>query len=145
MSRNVALLRHLYETWNREGLGFFEAADELLDPAVEFREPPEFPGAGVYRGVGGWRAAMARQLEAWERILFDPEEFLESGDKILATVRVRTLGKETQIETERIIFHVATIQEDRIHRMHVFFERAPAVADLGLEAGEAVLEKQADA
>jgi ketosteroid isomerase-like protein len=136
MSRKVALLRRLYDTWNQEGLGFFETARELLDPAVEFREPPEFPGAGTYRGLEGWRTAMSRQFEAWERILFEPDEFLESGDEVLCVVRVRTLGKETRIETERVIFHVVTIREDRILRMHVFFERAPALRELGLEAGE---------
>jgi ketosteroid isomerase-like protein len=149
MSRNVDLLRRLYETWNREGLGFFETAHEFLDPAVEFREPPEFPGAGTYRGVEGWRAAMGRQLEAWERILFEPDEFLESGNRVFATVRVRTLGRETQIETERVIFHVVTIRDERILAMRVFFERAPALRELGLEVGEAgeaaLFQKQVDA
>jgi ketosteroid isomerase-like protein len=135
MSRNVALLRRLYDTWNQEGLGFFETARELLDPAMEFREPPEFPGAGTYRGVEGWRTAMSQQLEGWERILFEPDEFLESGDKVFCAVRVRTLGKETQIETERVIFHVVTIREHRILRLRVFFERTPALAELGLEGG----------
>jgi ketosteroid isomerase-like protein len=137
MSRKVDLLRRLYETWNREGLGFFETADEFLDPAVEFREPPEFPGAGTHRGVEGWRAALARQFEAWERIRFEPDEFLESGNDVLATVRVRTLGRETQIETERIIFHVVRIRDDRILSMHVFFERALALRALGLESEDA--------
>jgi ketosteroid isomerase-like protein len=79
---------------------------------------------------------MSQQLEAWERILFEPDEFLESGDKVFCAVRVRTLGRETQIETERVIFHVVTIREDRILRLHVFFERAPALAELGLAAGK---------
>lgn len=148
MSRNVDLLRRLYDTWNREGLGFFETAREFLDPDVEFREPPEFPGGGTYRGVEGWRAAMSRQLEAWEHVLFEPDEFLESGDHVFCALRVRTLGKETQIETERVIFHVVTIRQNRILAMRVFFERAPALRELGLEAGEAgeaaVAQKRAD-
>jgi ketosteroid isomerase-like protein len=137
MSRNARLLRRLYDIWNQEGLGFFETARELLDPAMEFREPPEFPGAGTYRGVEGWKAAMSQQLEAWERILFEPDEFLESGDEVFCAVRVRTLGRETQIETERLIFHVVTVREDRIFRLCVFFERAPALRELELPAGEA--------
>lgn len=137
MSRNVELLRRFYEVWNREGLETSETFRDHLDPAVEFREPPELPGAGTHRGVEEWRAAMSRQLEGWERILFEPDEFLENRDEVFATVRVRTLGRETQIETERVIFHVWTIRQDRIVRCHVFFERAPALAELGLEAGEA--------
>jgi ketosteroid isomerase-like protein len=129
MSRNVALVRQLYDTWNREGLGFFETARELLDPELEFREPPEFPGAGTYRGVDAWRSAMSRQLEGWDRIRFEPDEFLESGDKVFCAVRARTLGKETQLETERPIFHVWTVRENRILRCRVFFERAAALSD----------------
>ena len=135
MSRNVALLRRLYDTWNQEGLGFFEIAREFLDPAIEFREPQEFPGAATHRGIEAWRTAMSQQFEGWERILFEPDEFLERGDEVFCALRVRTLGKETQIETERLIFHVVTIREDRILRLRVFFDRTPALAELGLEAG----------
>jgi ketosteroid isomerase-like protein len=137
MSRNEELLRRWYETWNREGLEAFETLQETLDPAVEFREPPEFPGSGTYRGVDGWRTAMSRQFEAWERILFEPDEFLENGDQVFAAVRVRTLGRATDIETERVIFHVVTIRDERIVRLHVFFERAPALRAVGLESGVA--------
>jgi ketosteroid isomerase-like protein len=137
MSRNEELLRRWYETWNREGLEAFETLQETLDPAVEFREPPEFPGSGTYRGVDGWRTAMSRQFEAWERILFEPDEFLENGDQVFAAVRVRTLGRATDIETERVIFHVVTIRDERIVRLHVFFEKAPALRAVGLEANVA--------
>jgi ketosteroid isomerase-like protein len=120
-SRKLAVLRQLYDTWNQEGLGLFETRRELFDPDVEFREPPEFPGAGTYRGVEEWRAAMSRQLEGWERIEFEPDEVVESGDAVFCAVRVRTLGKETRIETERLIFHVWTVRESRLARCHVFF------------------------
>jgi ketosteroid isomerase-like protein len=134
MSRNVELLRRWYETWNRQGLETFETLREHLDPAVEFREPPEFPGAGTYRGVEEWRASMCRLFDAWEQILFEPAEFLESGEKVFASVRVRTFGRATDIETERVIFHVVTIRDERIVRWHLFFERAPALRELRLEA-----------
>jgi ketosteroid isomerase-like protein len=134
MSRNVALLRRWYETWNRQGLETFETLREHLDPALEFREPPEFPGAGTYRGVEEWRASMSRLFDAWEQILFEPAEFLENGDKVFASVRVRTFGRATDIETERVIFHVLTIRDERIVRWHLFFERAPALRELRLEA-----------
>jgi ketosteroid isomerase-like protein len=136
MSRNVALLRRLYEIWNQEGLGFFEAARDLLHPDIEFREPPEFPGAATYRGPDEWRAAMSQQLEGWERIRFEPDEFLESGDAVFCAVRARTFGKQSRIETERPIFHVWTVREHRVLRCDVFFERGPALRQLGLEVGQ---------
>jgi ketosteroid isomerase-like protein len=130
MSQNTALLRRLYATWNEQGLGFFEAARDRLDPDIEFQEPPEFPGGGTHHGIEGWRSAMAAQLEGWDRIVFEPDEFLESGDEVFSVVRVRTLGKETRIETEQVIFHVATIREGKVRRMRVFFDRASALAAL---------------
>jgi ketosteroid isomerase-like protein len=134
MPRNVELLRRWYETWNSQGLETFEIFREHLDPAMEFREPSEFPGSGTFRGVEEWRASMSRLFEAWEQIVFEPEEFLESGDKVFATVRVRTVGRATGIETERVIFHVLTIRHERVVHWQLFFERAAALRELRLKA-----------
>jgi ketosteroid isomerase-like protein len=133
VSRNVELLKRVYEAWN---LGAFETIRDYIDPAVEFREAPEFPGGGSHRGVDELGAAMANRFDAWDKILFEPEEFVENGDEVLAVVRVLTRGKATGIETERVIFHLVTIRDDRILRWRVFFERDAAFEELGLPAGE---------
>jgi ketosteroid isomerase-like protein len=130
MAGNTDLLRRFYDAWNREGLDAFETLAELTAPDVEFTEPPDFPDGGTHHGVEEWRAAMARQLEGWQQIEFEPDEFVESGDRILAAVRARTLGRATDIETERLIFHVVTIGDGRVLRWHVFFDREAALKDL---------------
>jgi len=138
MSQNIDLLRRVYDAWNREGLEAFETLRDCMDPAVESVEPPEFPGGGTYIGVEAWRAAMTHQLEGWDKIQFEPHQFLENDDKVMAATRVLTRGRSTQIETEWVIFHVMTVRQDRIVRFMSCFQRTPALEELGLPADEPV-------
>jgi len=43
-------LREAYAAFNR---GDIDAAVRILDPGIEWIEPPEFPGGGTYHGVEG--------------------------------------------------------------------------------------------
>jgi len=130
VSRNLDLARQLYEVWNREGVGMFESLRDRIAPEVESVEPPEFPGAGAHTGVEEWRAAMERQLEGWDRIVFEPQEFFESGDRVMVEARVVTRGRSTQLETEFTIFHVITVLNGRVTRFMSFFRRDLAHAEL---------------
>jgi ketosteroid isomerase-like protein len=122
-------LQQLYDEWAR---GDYSRSD-IFDPEMELEgfgmgDPIE---ANSYEG---FVAAMRDWLSAWERPLtVEAEEYIESGDRILALVRWRGRGKGSGAEMEASGAHIWTFREGLIVRCAVYRDRDEARA--ALEAG----------
>jgi ketosteroid isomerase-like protein len=121
--RNVELVHAAAAAWNRRD---FSALPELYHPAVELRESPEWPNAGVYRG-----------LEAFERYFrqiherFGPdvrnhvERCIPDGDRVFAFLHA--LGKDAEGgEYDLPFYAIYTFSEGRCVRMEGFLDRGRA-------------------
>jgi ketosteroid isomerase-like protein len=129
MSENLAKLKTLYEEWAR---GDYSRSD-IFDPDMELEgfgmgDPSEA------RDYEGFLDAMRDWLSAWERPLtIEADEFIASGDRILALVRWRGRGKGSGAEMEAAGGHIWTFQDGLITRCEVYRDRDQARA--ALEAG----------
>jgi ketosteroid isomerase-like protein len=94
----LEIVRASYEAFLR---GDLEAALAPIDPAIEIHDH-DIPDAGEYRGLDGifaWRADWERSWESWR---WDPEDFIDVGDQVVAILHVYAKGRGSGVDVERV-------------------------------------------
>lgn len=120
---NVALVRQVYEQFNRSG----KTPWELFDPEIRWEIDPEANLAGVYHGHEGVREYLSRATEAAAIVGIEVEEVMDSGDQVLATVRVRARGSGTRIEVEQRFWQLWRLREGKAVAFRVYLRRKEAL------------------
>ena len=130
MSReNVDVVRRIYEAFARGDLA--EGLSQL-HPEIEWREPPESPGAGVYRGHDGVRRSYEAWKGNWADYRLDVEELIDAGDEVLVRCRQRVRAKASGAELEQPLFGVWTLRDGAVVRMRMFHDEREARDAAGL-------------
>lgn len=125
--RNLEAVR---EVFARFGAGDVPGILELLDPEVkiEFYGPPVIPYAGHYRGLDEARRFFETVLASVDIHVFEPQELLASGDKVVVTGHLRLTARSTGGDIESDFVHVITLRDGRWLRFRDFMDTAVAVA-----------------
>ena len=128
---NVELLRSMLAPWERGDYSSIEG----LHPDIEWvvADGPE-PGDG--KGLPGLGGAWVAWMSAWEdlRIQVDEYRALDDG-QVLVLARKSGRGKQSGLEIDdmhakgAVICHV---RDGKVTRMVLYYDRANALADLGL-------------
>lgn len=131
---NAEVVRELYAIWNRGG-----AESELIDPRIEYVNPPDAVEPGTRRGLEGWRTAFEHAREAFDQLAVEAVRVHERGERVLAEVLIRIHARGAGIETELRQGHVWTLREGRAIRFEWFNDPAAAWEAFGegAEADEA--------
>jgi|KBSSwiStaDraftv2_1062776.scaffolds.fasta_scaffold3153055_1 ketosteroid isomerase-like protein len=133
MSReNVEIVRRGYDALNRGELSL-----ESFGPDFEIVEPPEQPGAETRHGGKGVSDSMDAISEAFDDFRFEPERFIEVGDKVVALLTARGRGKGSGVVVERRVAHVWTLQDRTPARVEIYLDVAPAMKSVGLSEQDA--------
>ena len=124
---NIRLVQNAYDCFEKGKI------DELLQLQAEDVEwitpgPPDvMPTAGTRRG----REAVAEffsTLSAQEDVeVFEPQEFIAQGDKVVSIIKCRTRVKATNKAVEMPLVHVFAIENGKIKRFQEFFDTAAAL------------------
>jgi ketosteroid isomerase-like protein len=88
--------------------------------------------ASSTRGVDGFVATMARWESTWAEYEATAEEFVDMGDRVVATVRFHGRGRGSGVETDARYYEVYTVRDGKIVRMDEFTERSEALEAAGL-------------
>ena len=99
---------------------------------VEVRFPPEYPGGGTIRGHESWRRAQLEFEEAFADVVYEPEEFLEAGDRVLVSIRYRGHARHTEIPVDMPVYWLYAFRGDKVARMDVYLDRPSALSAAGL-------------
>jgi ketosteroid isomerase-like protein len=115
------IVRRWYEVVNRsesidEAMAEFE---DLIHPQIESVNPAEAIEGGTRRGQAGIRTAVENFAEgAGRAATIEVEQLLESGDRVLARVRVHARGASSGAEAVGPpVGQVFTIRDGRIFRI----------------------------
>jgi ketosteroid isomerase-like protein len=132
MSENLDLVRSIYADWER---GEF-SKDAWADPGVEFARI-DGPAPGIWRGKDEAAAGIREMLSAWEDFRVFADEYHEvDTERILVFVHSTGRGKRSQMDSSQLgatsanLFH---IERGKVTRVVTYYDRARALADLGLE------------
>jgi ketosteroid isomerase-like protein len=105
--------------------------DELLpyvDPEIVWNPVEE----AAAEGPEAVRASTERWKSEWDDYELIPEEFVDMGDRVVATVRFRARGRVSGIEVDARLYDVFTLRDGKIVRMDQFTEQSEALEAAGL-------------
>ena len=128
--RAIAGLRAAYAAFNR---GDIDGAVTMLEPNVEWTEPAEFPGGGVYRSVESVKHYLAQSRAGAAEVISEPVQFIPSGDRIVVFVDARVLPKKSSAWQKIMLADVYTFHNGRVTQMHAFANREDALRWAGIE------------
>jgi uncharacterized protein len=125
---NLELIRRLYRAMDARDV---EAVAELCDPALEWipdRRVGEGPARGRERVIRFFedRAAMFGEIRT------DIERLWDSGDNVLAFIRLRGVGQSSGAGFDVRIAHLWTISNGRVIRGEGYGDRDEARQAAGL-------------
>jgi ketosteroid isomerase-like protein len=104
--------------------------DEALtyaDPGIVWNPIEELPT----QGQDAVRASLAHWKADWDDYEVMPQELVDMGDRVLATVRLRGRGRGSGVEIDARFYDVYTLRDGKIVRMDQFTERSEALEAVG--------------
>ena len=128
MTEDVEHLRRIYDALSRWDV------DDLvtrLAHDIEWSLPETLPWGGTFHGHEGARAMLAMFRDHVEGAWADPDDFLDSGDRLVVLGRLRGTGRETGSEYEVEFAHVWTLSDGVASGCRVYYDTVPILAALG--------------
>jgi ketosteroid isomerase-like protein len=135
---NVDLARRIYEyadLLHTSAERIDRAFSEQVSEDFEVRLPPDYPeGELVFRGRSGVDQLIALMRQTWREWRFEPERFLDAGDKVVVFARLITEGEASGAPLELETTHVISFSEGRAVSLQVYRDRPEALQATGLRA-----------
>ena len=125
---NVEVVRSFYDAWARDE---FPGPVELMDPEIEYVNPPGAVEPGTRRGRTAFSRAMEKVFEGWETWHMEPEQFKAVGDQVAVVLSYRARGRGSGVEVEGRESALWTLHDGKVSRYAWFHEPEDA-----LEAAE---------
>jgi ketosteroid isomerase-like protein len=125
---NVGIVRRGYEHFNRTG----EPDYSDFDPEIVYDVSRRTFDPLVYHGHEGVREFLTLIREQWAAMRLEPQEFVDAGDKVVVSVRLVGVGKESGVETTANAAHLWTFRGGKIVRQTVFQTMDEALEAAGL-------------
>jgi uncharacterized protein len=126
---NVEASRHVWNLFLGDDI---PGTLTFLDAEIEVHDVPGLPDASVYHGHQGWLDQIAKFREAFSEMTYEPLEFIEAGDKVVAVIRATGVAKVGGIEGEATYAQIETWRDGKIVVVEYFLSRAEALEAVGL-------------
>ena len=123
--QDVARLKLGYAAFNKGGV---TAIVDWLAPDIEVYERTTLPDSETYRGIAGIAELFASNMEAFERLEFDPVRFIDCGEDIIVVVRQRAIGRTSGAAVQDLVAHRWTMRDGRPERLRMFGNLEKALA-----------------
>jgi ketosteroid isomerase-like protein len=130
-TENVELARELYRRAREEPDGGFP--DELLDPEIEYVNPPDAVEPGIRRGREAFNTAIGRVTEVY-RAEVRPEEFIDAGEGMVVVLLTFVItGRGSGLERHQPQGHVWTLRDGKAIRFCWFNDKDEALKAARIE------------
>jgi ketosteroid isomerase-like protein len=127
---NVEIVRQSLDAYSRRDV---EAMRALNDPDLELDWAASVGWlAGVYRGFDEALRFYAGYFEAFDKIVIEPDRFIEAGDSVVVPNVARQWGRDG-IEVSARSTLVFTIRNRKITRIRLYQDIGQALKAVGLE------------
>ncbi len=126
---NVEVVRRGYEAFARGGV---DAGLAIVHPEIEVRATGRLPGVGVIRGHEAVRGWWAELFSAFDEVRFEPERFIDAGDKVVVPVIQTMRGRGGGVEVVNRIVVVWHIREGLVIQVDAYADEQRALEAVGL-------------
>jgi ketosteroid isomerase-like protein len=129
---NVETFKRGVEAYNRRDI---DAMLDELDPDVEWHSAVHVMLGGeamVYRGEEGMRDWFRDMDETFAELQVEFSEVKDLGDRIVATGRIRTRGKQSGAEVESSLGYLAHYKNGKATEVRTYLDPAEALKAAGL-------------
>ncbi len=124
---NVELIRAIYEGWMRGEMGL-----ERFDPEIAMFESKTLPGAASAVGIDAVQHYIESFANYWDEIRFEPQEYIDVGERVVLVARLVGRGKTSGVRVERTWAYVWTVRDGKALRMDGYEDRNEALNAVGL-------------
>lgn len=126
VSTNLGLVKEAYQKFiNGDITGVMEHYHD--DAAFHFNGPAVSPLAGNFEGKQGILHFFQLIGENIDLFLFEPQEFIDGGDKVVIIGREGARSKKSGKSYEGPFVHVADIEDGKIRRLRLYPDTAGAL------------------
>ena len=126
---NVEIARRAYETFNA---GDISGWLPMHSADAELHDLPNVPDPGVHRGHVEMRTWAQGLIETTEYLRFEPQRFIEAGERVLVPVRASAKGRGSGVPVEMSFVDVFEFSDGKIRRLGSYVNEAEALEAVGL-------------
>jgi ketosteroid isomerase-like protein len=115
--QNVAVVRAIYRAFarrDRDGLV------RHLDPSIRVYDRPFHPDATVYEGRDGFLRFSETDWEAFEEVVYEPQDFLANGPYVVVPIKQSGRGKTSALGIEERIVNVWKLRRGKCVELRIF-------------------------
>jgi len=125
--RLTEIAEELYGAFNR---GDQQTLAAHMSAEVEIVDPDRT--GRTYRGFDGYRELVEEWLESWDEYSVEVQRLTRNGDRVLADLVQRGVGKGSGVEFAEPFFQVLSFAEEKVVRFEIYNDRADAERAAGL-------------
>jgi ketosteroid isomerase-like protein len=106
---------------------------EFYDERLEVRMPADYPeGEQVHRGREGMEGLLAMLRETWTEFRFEPERFIDAGDRVVVFIRLVAEGGASGVAIEQETAHIWAVRDGRLSSIQIYRDRSQGLEAVGL-------------
>jgi ketosteroid isomerase-like protein len=125
---NVEIVRASYRALNA---GDMVGALAAVDSGIEVFDHDIPDAIHSYRGIDGVMRWQADWEASWASWRWEPEEFIDVGDRVVAVLRVYAKGRGSGVDVERLDGAVWTLRDGKAIRLDYYGSKAEALDAVG--------------
>jgi ketosteroid isomerase-like protein len=129
--QNVAVVRAIYRAFARRDR---DALVRDVDPSIRVYDRPLHPDASVYEGREGFLRFSETDWEAFEEVVYEPEDFLANGPYVVVPIKQRGRGKTSALGIEERIVNVWKLRRGKCVELRIFSTIEEALDATGPQA-----------
>jgi ketosteroid isomerase-like protein len=126
----VERLRRGYAAFKEGGV---EAILEQVAPEVEFRDRESAPDRETLVGGEGIVELVRLNMEVFDQLELEPQEFVDAGDFVLVVLRMHVRGRASGAAVDSEVCHAWEFSEGHARRMQVYASKERAIEALDLD------------
>lgn len=126
---NVDVIRRIYAVWAKEGS---PVPSGLLDPDIEWVNPPDAVERGTRRGVEEFATAVTALGDTFEGVAVDIDEILDAGDRVVVLATLHGRGRGSGADVEHRQGYVWTLRDGKVVRFEWFNSPNDALTAAGV-------------
>jgi ketosteroid isomerase-like protein len=118
MSReNVQIVRAIYRAFARRDR---DALVRHLHPSIRVYDRPFHPDASVYEGREGFLRFSETDWDAFDEVVYEPEDFLANGSYVVVPIKQSGRGKSSALGIEEQIVNLWKLRRGKCVELRIF-------------------------